>query len=83
MRSMPGVERMLEKMPWMRECVKIQEELEWLKVREAGIEYSRVCKEDLANGLTWYSDVYLPPMLLSLSLNYMEDLDRRIENVLK
>ena len=35
------------------ECIKIKEELEWLKEREASIEYSRVYKEDIANGLMW------------------------------
>ena len=34
------------------ECGKIEEDLEWLKARKAGIEYSRICKEDLANGVT-------------------------------
>ena len=36
--------RSLEAMSWTKECVKVKEELEWLKVLEAAIEYNRVCK---------------------------------------
>ena len=35
----------------MEECISINEELKWLKAREAAIEYSGLCKEDLANGV--------------------------------
>ena len=43
----PRFGRILETMSRMRECVKIKEELEWLKVRKAGTEYSRACRKDL------------------------------------
>ena len=36
--------RFLEAMSLTKECVKVKEELEWLKVLEAAIEYNRVCK---------------------------------------
>ena len=40
----PGVYRILDTMSWMRECIKLQEGLEWLKAHAAGIEYGRACE---------------------------------------
>ena len=48
---MSRVDRILETMSWMMKCEIIKEEVKCLKAREAGIEYSKACKEDFANGL--------------------------------
>ena len=77
------VGKIIEVMSWMKECVNIKEELEWLKEREAGIECSKVCKEGLANGMTQYSNGYLSPIPPPLRSNYVEDLGKRIEDVLE
>ena len=67
----------------MKLCVKLKEELEWLKARVAAIDYSRVYKEESAHGVIWYSSGYLPSMPAPFSLNYMKDLDKVTYNVLK
>ena len=56
---MQTVDRIVEVMSWRIECDKKKEELECLKAQEDGIEYSRICKDDLANGATKYSNLYL------------------------
>ena len=72
---MSRVNRILKAMSWI-ECTRLKEKVKWLNTGEAGIEYSRACKEAFANGVIWYADGYLPPMPPPLAPTYMEDFDR-------
>ena len=53
---MQRVDWVVEVMSWKIKGDKIKEELDWLRVQKSGIENSRVCKENLATGMTWHSN---------------------------
>ena len=76
--SMQTIARGFEAMLWTVVCVKIEE-----KAREMGIEYSKYKTNTLFTGVIWYSHGYVPPKHLSLPPNYIGDLGKLIEKVLK
>ena len=64
-------------------CDIIKGGIKWLQTRDAGIEYSRASKENLANGRIWYCAGYLLTMPPPLPPSFIEDFDRRIQDVLR
>ena len=76
--SMQTIARGFEAILWTVVCVKIEE-----NAQEMGIEYSKYKTNTLLTGVIWHSHRYLPPKHLSLPPNYINDLGKLIELVLK
>ena len=76
--SMQTIARGFEAMLWTVVCVKIEE-----KAQEMGIEHSKYKTNTLRTGVIWHSHGYLPPKHLSFPPNYIENLGKLIEKILK